>query len=130
MNKKGFTLIEILCVIVLLAITTCFASSSVIKLTIQSKEKLYCTKLALIKSAALNYAQNYEYELTNSKNLYENHPSLTITVADLLKTGHFQADKDNQVLNPKDNSSLNDTKIIIYLENNLIKATIASDNIC
>ena len=130
MNKKGFTLIEILCVIVLLSITTCFASSAVIKLSVQSKERLYCTKLALIKSAALNYARAYEAELASSKELYENHQSLTITVSDLVTTGNFSPDKDNLVLNPQDNTSLNDTKIILYLENNLIKVAIESDNIC
>ena len=54
MNKKGFTLVEILCVIVILAIITTIASANIVNLTRDSKEKLYCTKLELIKTSDKN----------------------------------------------------------------------------
>ncbi len=129
-NKKGFTLIEILCVIAILAVITTIASSSIINLTNKSKENLYCTKLELIKSAAKSYGSSYEYELNNSTTYFNNHKSLTITVDDLVKNGNFSYDKDETVSNPLNDESLNDLEIIIYLENNQINVYIEDNNIC
>ena len=129
-NKKGFTLIEVLCVIAILAVITTIASSSIINLTNKSKENLYCTKLELIKSAAKSYGSSYEYELNNSTTYFNNHKSLTITVDDLVKNGNFSYDKDETVSNPLNDESLNDLEIIIYLENNQINVYIEDNNIC
>ena len=60
-NKKGFTLIEILCVVALLAVITTIASASVINLSKASKENLYCAKLELIESAAKTYSASLIY---------------------------------------------------------------------
>ena len=116
LKKKGFTLVELLCVIALLAVVTSIATSGILKFSIKSKENLYCAKIELIKTAAKSYARNYEKEINNSSQTYENHPSITITINDLVKKGFLSPDKDNQVLNPIDNSSLNN-KEISNLEN-------------
>ena len=105
MNKKGFTLMELLCVIALLAIITTIASVSVINLANTSKENLYCAKLELISFAAKTYAVGYEYELNNSTTYYDGYKSLTITVNDLVTSGTLSPDKDDTVLNPLDNTS-------------------------
>ncbi len=128
-NKKGFTLIEILCVITLLAIITTIASASVINLSSKSKENLYCAKLDMIKSAAKSYAFGYEYELNQSEEYYNGYKSLTITVNDLIKNGSFSPDKDDEVLSPINNESLNDLKIILYLKNNQVYVEI-EDKVC
>lgn len=128
-NKKGFTLIELLCVIAILAVVTTIASASVVNLSNKSKNNLYCAKLEMISSAAKSYAVNHEYELNQSKNFYEGYKSLKITVNDLLKNGNISPDKEDTVLNPKDNSSLNDLEIILYLKNNQVYVDI-DNNIC
>ena len=128
--KKGFTLVEILCVITILALITTIATTSLVKLSRESKNNLYCAKIELIKSAAKTYAQNYEKELNNSEELYENHKSMTITVEDLINKGLITPDKNNDVLSPIDDSSLNKKEIIIYLDNNQINVYIDTDNIC
>ena len=130
MNKKGFTLVEILCVIVILAIITTIASANIVNLTRDSKEKLYCTKLELIKTSAKNYARKYEKELSNSTNYDEGYPSLNIKVSELVEAGVYEADKDGVVLNPKDNSSMNNIIITLYLKNNQINAYIETNNVC
>ncbi len=130
MNKKGFTLIELLCVIALLALITTLASTSIINLSKKSKENLYCAKISLIKTAAEDYALKLEKELNASTNLYEGYKSLTIKVSDLVSSGKLTADKDDIVLNPLDNTSMNNLEIIIYLANNHINSYIATDNIC
>ena len=129
LNKKGFTLIELLCVLVILALITTVASVGIITLSNKSKENLYCTKLELIKSAAKEYGKNHEKELNESSEYYEEYKSLTITVSDLILSGKFTPDSNDQVLNPLDNTSMNDLEIILYLKNNAINVYI-SNNVC
>ncbi|MCM1052773.1 MAG: prepilin-type N-terminal cleavage/methylation domain-containing protein [Ruminococcus sp.] len=126
-NKKGFTLVEMLAVVAILAVVTTFAASSAVSVTRKGKESLYCTKLDIIRNEARSFGLNLEKELNNSNEYYNGYKSLTITVDDLVKNGNLSPDKDDYVLNPVDNSYINDLKIIIYLKNNNIAAYIASD---
>ncbi len=130
MNRKAFTLIEVLCVIVLLAILTTFASTSIMNMSKKGKENLYCTKIALIKSAAKDYAITKEKELNNSSDTFRGHKSITIKVNDLVLSGKLEADTEENVINPIDNSIMNDIDIILYLDNNQIYSYIKTDNIC
>lgn len=129
-NKKGFTLVELLCVIVILALISVMATTGIIALSSRSKENMYCAKLEMISSIARDYAVKYEYELNNSTELFNGYKSLKIKVNDLINSGKLENDKDDKVINPIDESSLNDKEIILYLKNNQINAYIDSNNIC
>ena len=130
-NKKGFTLIELLCVIAILAVVTTIASASIVNLSNASKENLYCAKLEMIESAAKSHAVGYEYELNNSTTFYDGYKSLIITVNDLVESGALSPDKDDNVLNPINNESINDMSIILYLKNNQVYVHINdSNNVC
>jgi prepilin-type N-terminal cleavage/methylation domain-containing protein len=128
-NKKGFTLIEILCVIVLIGILSVIATISIVNLSSKSKENLYCAKIELIENIAESYGIKYELELNNSNELYNGYKSLKIKVRTLVDAGKLEPDKKNDVINPKDNTIMNDIDIILYLKNNQIKAEIPN-NIC
>ncbi len=130
MNKKGFTLLEVLCVTVILALIATIASSSIMNLSKKSKENMYCTKLKLIESYAEKYAQKHEKELNESTNKYNGYKSIRIKINDLVTSGILTPDKENTVINPLDDSALNDTQIIIYLKDNNIYTYIDSNNIC
>ena len=130
-NKKGFTLIELLCVIAILAVVSTIASASIVNLSNASKVNLYCAKLEMIESAAKTYAVGYEYELNNSTTFYDGYKSLIITVNDLVESGALSPDKDDNVLNPINNESINDMSIILYLKNNQVYVHINdSNNVC
>ena len=129
-NKKGFTLIEILCVVALLAVITTIASASVINLSNASKENLYCAKLELIESAAKTYSASLIYELNQSTTYYEGYKSITITINDLIKSGNLSPDKDDSVLSPLNNEGMNDLEIILYLKNNQVYVAIDDNNVC
>ena len=60
---------------------------------------------------------------------YEGYKSLKITVNDLVENGNLSPDKEDTVLNPKDNSSLNNLELILYLKNNQVYVAI-DNNIC
>lgn len=58
MKKNGFTLVELLAVIVLLALLMAIAVPSAFKLNSKVKGKAYNTKIDLIEQAANNYGQS------------------------------------------------------------------------
>ena len=128
-NKQGFTLIEILCVIVIIGILSVIATVSIVNLSSKSKNNLYCAKIELIENIAESYGIKYELELNNSNELYNGYKSLKIKVNTLVMAGKLEPDKGNDVINPKDNTVMNDIDIILYLKNNQIKAEIPN-NIC
>ena len=128
-NKKGFTLIEILCVIVIIGILSVIATISIVNLSSKSKDNLYCAKIQLIENISESYCIKYELELNNSNELYNGYKSLKIKVNTLVMAGKLEPDKGNDVINPKDNTVMNDIDIILYLKNNQIKAEIPN-NIC
>lgn len=128
-NKKGFTLIELLCVIALLAIISGVATASIINLSNKSKDNLYCAKIEMIESEAERFGVKYELELNNSEELYNGYKSIKIKIQDLVDAGKLETDKKDNVINPKDNSIMNDLDIILYLKNNQVKAEIPN-NIC
>lgn len=128
-NKKGFTLIEILCVIVIIGILSVIATISIVNLSSKSKNNLYCAKIELIENIAESYGIKYELELNNSNELYNGYKSLKIKVNTLVMAGKLEPDKKNDVISPKDNTIMNDIDIILYLKNNQIKAEIPN-NIC
>ncbi len=129
-NKLGFTLVELLCVIAILSVVTCIASAGIVSLAKNSNNTLYCAKIKIIKSAALDYAYNHELELNNSTSYYENNKSITITVGDLVKSNLLTPDQDNDVINPLDDTSMNNLNITIYLANNRPNIYINTDNVC
>ena len=128
-NKNGFTLVELLCVIVLLAVLTVAATTGIMKLSSKSKENLYCAKIKMIESIAVDYSSKLEKQLNESTELYNGMKSIKIKVSDLVNAGKLEADQDNKVINPINNESMNDVDIIIYLYHNQISAVIAN-NIC
>ena len=60
---------------------------------------------------------NIEFYEDEEGNTY---PSITITVGDLLSNGYITSDtkEEDEVLDPRDNSSMLDKTITIYLKNN------------
>ncbi len=60
LNKKGFTLIELVCTILLLAIIISLTSVSVINVIKNSKERENKASMELIKTAVNDYIKKYE----------------------------------------------------------------------
>lgn len=129
MNKKGFTLVELLCVIAILALLTVIASSNVVKLSRKGNTSLYCTKVTMIEALARDYGLKYEAELNNSTVLYNGYKSMKIKVQDLVDSNKIETDRDGQVISPYDSKSMNNVDIILYLKNNRIYAII-ENNVC
>lgn len=67
MNKKGFTLIEILAVIVIISVTTLLIITSVEKRIKSAKEVLKDSQIETIKNSAYIYSMNYSSEIPDLK---------------------------------------------------------------
>ena len=112
-NNKGFTLVELMAVIVVLAIIISIAVASAISISRKVKENMYETKVDMIISSAKIYGQDHPGNVGNS----EGECSL-ISIQTLIDEGYIKKDKDGYVQNPIDNSSMNNLQVCIYKNNN------------
>ena len=124
-NKNGFTLVELLAVIVVLAIIITIAVPSAISISNKIKAKMEDTKRQMIVDAAKLYGQENPSSVVNS---IDNCSNSKITVGTLVNDGYIKKDDvkngEEAVVNPKDNSSMNNLKICIYKKNNRVYSKI------
>lgn len=103
MNRKGFTLIEILLVIVIMAMLLLVLAPNVFVLLNTSKEKSCKSLITNIESSAKIYVTNNKNDLgftcSNTKN---------ITFQTLVDSGDLVLDSSGQIKNP-----LNDNQIAL-----------------
>jgi len=107
MNKKGFTLVELLAVVVILALIATLASTSIINVVKTSKSDLYDAQIELIKEAAKAWgAENLNLLPNSGKCKY-------ITLNDLKEYGLL----DKNMKNPNTNKEFENLNIKITSEN-------------
>ena len=97
MNKKGFTLIEILAVIVIISVTTLLIITNVEKRIKSAKVVLKNSQIETIENAAYIYSMNYSTEIPDLKEKGVD----TITLSTLLDKGLIETSDitiDNQQL--------------------------------
>ena len=83
-KTKGFTITELLAVIVIMGILITIASASYNGISKNLKERTYNNKIDLIKSKAIEYATDYGVEAT------------TISVAKLIEEGYIEQENDTE----------------------------------
>jgi prepilin-type N-terminal cleavage/methylation domain-containing protein len=97
MNKKGFTLIEILAVIVIISVTTLLIITNVEKRIKSAKTVLKDSQIETIENAAYIYSMNYSSEIPDLKEKGVD----IITLSTLIEKGLIETSDitiDNQVL--------------------------------
>lgn len=101
MQKRGFTLVELIAVIVVLAVIILLAVSTFKNVGDRVKKEAYENKVNLIKTKASEYASGTKILVTN--------------VDRLVKKGYISADNENgDVINPVDGSRMNCKIITMY----------------
>ena len=129
MNKKGFTFVELLAVIVLISIVLLISVPTIRYADKKFHEKSYKTKTELILNAAKEYGDDYKeiilyssYGTTYTEpSTNSSYPAVVITVRDLLNNGYITKDNDiktDDILDPRDDSSMLDKSITVYIKNN------------
>ena len=110
MNKKGFTLIETIMVIAILALLMLILVPNVISLINKNNIKSCHSLEDSIKNATKIYVTNNKYQLGFSCGTEKE-----IKIQDLIDSGDLKL-TDNKLVNPKDNSTilLNETVKVTY----------------
>lgn len=129
MNNKGFTLVELLASLTILAIISILMTTSVQYSVTNVKTKNYETLKKMIVEATINFinSSNDEYfSLDNIKpeNVECNEPTdcqKEFTIADILDKNIYytnEKDKDGNLtlISPKDNEDMRNKIIIIYYD--------------
>lgn len=120
-KDKGFTLVELLAVIVILAILALIAVPNVSSLVMKSKNNMFCKKVESIEAAAKNYAQDNFSDIISSE---ETIVVDKIPLGTLVEKGYLSKDsKDctigtNCVLDERNNTYLDNHYVQIYSKNN------------
>lgn len=112
-KNKGFTLVELLAVIVILSILALIAVPNINGLLNKNKNNMFCKKVESIEAAAKYYAQDYADKLTF------NNDTSSVKVSTLLQYGYLKEDNNGKknVTDPRDGSDLKNKTITIKIIN-------------
>ena len=111
--KKGFTIIELLAVIVILALLATIAVPSAIAISTSIKKNLYCEKVDMLLIDAERWGDEHSSRLSEDC-YYE------IKVEDLVEQGITKKENDTKgsyIINPVTNEAMDKNVIGIYLKN-------------
>lgn len=122
LNNKGFTLVEVLAVVVLLAVLMSITVPSIGNLLKIGKENNYNDLIDNIKSASVMYMSDNRYDIgVNGTCTLDNTSSITtldviiydtsdtdkyskLYISTLIEKDYISTDKNNNIINPKNNT--------------------------
>lgn len=123
MKKSGFTLVELLAVIVVLALLLTIAVPGVQKMSYKIQNNMFCTKVENIIKAAQLYGDD-NYDAIKGKPGSQS----VIKVSELVKLNYLKKDDNNEtdenmyVVDSRDESSMMNEEITIVIKNNRVYA--------
>ena len=119
MNKKGFTLVELITTITIIGILSAVAIPMVNKYFLSTKDKTYDTYVTTLYNAARSYLEKNTIFIPTSKD----EPDLVITADTLLKEGYI-----DELIDPskkQEKCSYTNSKVVVH--NNLKSDEIKSN---
>ena len=131
MNKKGFTLVEVLAVIVILSLVIGIAGTSVVAVRNNSLKKLVETKYNNLEKSAILYGQenqdelNEECTIDNEKYSYCRLIDVnTLIINNYYETSETNGEGNKDLINNLTKKSMLEDEIMIYRKNNVIYAKV------
>lgn len=129
MNRKGFTLIELIAIIVMIGLMTVIIVPNILEMSEESKEISYNTLIKNIVTASETYYEECEYGDLSNITKYGSYAcsidtstsTITIPLSSLANTGFLKVSDTKEVsskevkvvLNPKNNVDMSDCQIKI-----------------
>lgn len=129
MNRKGFTLIELIAVIVMISLIMVIVVPNILDIVSESKETSYNTLVKNIVTSSEMYYEECEYGDLSSTTKYGSYAcsintstsTITIPLSSLANTGFLKVSDTKEVagkevkvvLNPRNNIDISDCKIKI-----------------
>lgn len=134
-EKKGFTLIEILSVMILITLLLGVGIPGITRISTNMKEKSLNTKINLIESAATSWGESNKALLQSENNCLINRETYSckkITVRDLIEDDYLDSENYNKIEynNPVNNDSILENCVYIYKKNNRVYTKYFNDEIC
>ena len=132
MKSKGFTLVEILAVMVILAVLIGIAVPNMVGIGNKNRNNMYCTKVKNIESAAQQFAED---NFGTVEAAFIANGKYEMAVQDLIKQGYYQKEDDSCnyteqnpcVTDPRDKTRIDDVKVHIVIKNRRPFATYQGD---
>ena len=145
MNKKGFTLVELMAVIVLISVVALIGVSSVIGVRKQTNRKLFEDKMSSAISAAEKWGEDNKDSLETTltigdliiNNYYESEEAVDPKLYSYTKCSNNKSSKlgyndgelcKNVVTNNYDNLVVNELSIKVFIKNKRVYACIEKTN--
>lgn len=136
MNKKGFTLVELLGVILILALVAVLGSASISGVTKMIKHSMWNSKIEIIENGAVRFGEDNQYRMRKdgaekcdfmAEDVSESLHCLEVTVDYLLKRNYIVTDdRDDEgnkvIINNETGEYVNDKKVYVWEENGLVYA--------
>ena len=127
--KKGFTLVELMAVIVIVVIISIIGYAGITTVQKNIKTNLWESKVESIETGAVLYGEDNKNRLTGTCNIDGSIKTScqSVTVQFLLDENYIPTDdsEGNKVIindTLKDNSYANNMSVSIYVENNIVYA--------
>lgn len=136
LNKKGFTLVELIATIVVLALVVSISAYAITNIINSAKEKNYDLLIKNIIDASETYYQECKYKYSNNSGITCDD---TVTLQDLVNYGYLKGngteDKKMEnvnpkmkIVNPKNNEYIGECSIAVKYENGKLTIESMSDN--
>ncbi len=115
-REKGFTLVELLAVIVILGLLAAIVIPAYNTIKKKAATEMYNNKVEMIKAAAYKYGNDNVNDVAANPTDYINIP-----IATFITTGYLASDSktENILINPLTNEAISETITIIYVDNKI-----------
>ena len=122
-DKNGFTLVELLAVIVVLAIVVSIAVPSTFAISNRIKKNLFCSKIDFISNSAELYGEDRRDSFGTITIDGASYKGKNVTVKELVTTNYLKKDHTSEpyIEDPRDkNNNLDNLNVSIYIKNNSV----------
>ena len=133
MNNKGFTLVEILSVIVLIGLLMGIGIPGISRISQNMKQKSLNTKIKLVEEAGVFWGQDNKSVLQTDSSCTTtdgNTPCKKISIKELIEEDYLDSETYEDIVynNPVDGNTMLNNCVYIYKKNNRVKANYSKDD--